>query len=120
MQASGTSVTMISQCSERWAVTPAACTTEAIGSTMAAEIKPWTAPESTLAMATSQIGQGACTRSSISLVKPNSCAIASAIDCTPWNMIEIPTTPGTRIVAKSDSAPRPLPPPTPWPILGNT
>ena len=29
--------------------------------------------------------------------------MASAMDCTPWNMMEIPTTPGTRIVAKSDS-----------------
>ena len=61
---------------------------------MAADIMPWAAPDSTLAIATSQIGQGACTRSSISRVKPNSCAMASAIDCTPWNMTEIPTTPG--------------------------
>ena len=103
MHASGTSVMMIHQCSVMWAVTPAACTTEAIGSTMIAEMTPCTAPDSTLAMATSQIGQGACTRSSISLVKPNSWAIASAMDCTPWNMMEIPTTPGTRMVAKSDS-----------------
>ncbi len=65
---------------------------------------PWAAPDSTLAMATSQMGHGACTRSSISRVKPNSCAMARAIDCTPWNMTEIPTTPGTRIVANADSA----------------
>ena len=68
MHASGTNVTMIHQCSARWACTPGACTTEAIGSTMAADSRPWAAPESTLAMATSQIGQGACTRSSISRV----------------------------------------------------
>ena len=37
-------------------------------------------------------------------VKPNSCAMARAIDCTPWNMTEIPTTPGTRMVANADSA----------------
>ena len=46
-------------------------------------------------------------------------AMVSAIDCTPWNMIEIPTTPGTKIVAKAVDAPGP-PPPTAWPILGNT
>ena len=34
MQASGTRVRMIHQCSDRWACTPGACTTEAIGSTM--------------------------------------------------------------------------------------
>src|ERR1700684_2761224 len=119
MHASGTSVMMIHQCSEMWAVTPAACTTEAIGSTMAAEMMPCTAPDSTLAMATSQIGQGACTRSSISRVKPNSCAIARAIDCTPWNMIEIPTTPGTRMAAKPDSAAVPCPP-MPCPIFGKS
>ena len=43
-----------------------------------------------------------------------------AIDCTPWNMTEIPTTPGTRIVANADSAAGPLPPPMPWPIFGKT
>ena len=103
-QASGTSVTMIHQCSVRWACTPGACTIDAIGSTMIADSTPWAAPDSTLAMATSQIGHGAWTRSSISRVKPNSWAMARAIDCTPWNMIEIPTTPGTRIVAKADWA----------------
>jgi hypothetical protein len=46
--------------------------------------------------------------------------MASAIDCTPWNMTEIPTTPGTRMVAKADSAAVPFPPPMPWPIFGNT
>ena len=111
---------MIHQCSVRWACTPGACTTEAIGSTMIADSTPWAAPDSTLAMATSQIGQGACTRSSISRVKPNSWAMASAIDCTPWNMIEIPTTPGTRMVAKADSCAGAVPPPMPWPIFGKT
>src|SRR4029077_9984874 len=99
MHASGTKVRMIHQCSVRWASTPGACTTDAIGSTMAADSIPWAAPDSTLAIATSQIGQGAWTRSSISRVKPNSCAMFSAIDCTPWNMTEIPTTPGTRMGA---------------------
>ena len=51
---------------------------------------------------------------------PLSCiAMASAIDCTPWNITEIPTTPGTRIVANDDDAPAPLPP-MPWPISGKT
>ena len=35
-------------------------------------------------------------------------------------MIEIPTTPGTSTVANADSATLPPPPPTPWPIVGNT
>ncbi len=70
-------------------------------------------------MATSQMGQGACTRSSISRVKPNSCAMARAIDCTPWNMTEMPTTPGTRMVANADSAAAPCPP-MPCPIFGKT
>ena len=85
-----------------------------------AEIRPWTAPESTLAMATSQMGHGACTRSSISRVKPNSCDMMRATDWTPWNRIEMPTTPGTRRVAKADSAAGPPPPPMPWPIFGKT
>ena len=46
--------------------------TSAIGSTITAETTPWAAPERTFAIATSQIGQGACTRSSISRVNPNS------------------------------------------------
>src|SRR5579863_5557856 len=117
--ASGTNVTMIHQCSVRWASTPGACTTEAMGSTMIADSTPWAAPDNTLAIATSQMGHGAWTRSSISRVKPNSCAIASAIDCTPWNMTEIPTTPGTRIVANADCCTVPCPP-MPWPIFGNT
>ena len=75
---------------------------------------------STLAIATSQMGQGAWTRSSISRVKPNSCAMASAIDCTPWNITEIPTTPGTRTVANADCAAVPCPPPMPCPIFGKT
>src|SRR5215470_19791452 len=100
--ASGTNVRMISQCSDRCASTPGACTTEAIGRTMIADRTPCAAPDSTLAMATSQMGHGAWTRSSISRVKPNSCAIASAIDCTPWNMTEMPITPGSRIVANAD------------------
>ena len=86
---------------------------------MIADSTPWAAAESTLAMATSQIGQGACTRSSISLVKPNSWDMASAIDCTPWNITEIPTTPGTRMVANADCAVVPWPP-IPCPIFGNT
>ncbi len=118
-QASGTNVTISHQCRVRCASTPGACTTAAIGRTMTADSTPWAAPDSTLAMATSQIGQGACTRSSISRVKPNSWAMLSAMDCTPWNMTEIPTTPGTRIVANADCWASPWPP-MPWPILGNT
>src|ERR1017187_3781906 len=57
-QAIGTSVTMIHQCRAMCACTPDAWTTEAIGSTMTADSTPWAAPESTLAMATSQMGQG--------------------------------------------------------------
>ena len=71
-------------------------------------------------MATSQMGHGACTRSSISRVKPNSWAMLRAMDCTPWNMTEIPTTPGTSTVANADSAAMPPPPPMPWPIFGKT
>ena len=43
----------------------------------------------------------------------------SAMDCTPWNMIEMPTTPGTSTVAKL-AAPSAWLPPTAWPILGKT
>lgn len=67
-QAGSTTVTITPQCSDRWASTPLAWTTEAMGRTSVAEMGPWTAPDSTLAMATSQIGHGACTRSSISRV----------------------------------------------------
>ena len=76
-------------------------------------------PAAQSAIATSQIGQGAWTRSSISRVKPNSWAMARAMDCTPWNMTEMPTTPGTRIVAKADCCTGPRPP-MPCPIFGNT
>jgi hypothetical protein len=44
--------------------------------------------------------------------------ICRATDCTPWNMIEIPTTPATSTVA-NPAAPA-CRPPTDWPILGNT
>jgi len=70
-------------------------------------------------MATSQMGQGAWTRSSISRVKPNSWAIARAMDCTPWNMIEIPTTPAPGWSRSRDSAAVPCPP-MPCPIFGKT
>ena len=116
----GTSVRMRSQCKLICASTPAACTTEAMGRTIAAESKPWAPPEMTLEMATSQIGHGACTRSSISRVNPNSCASGIATAWMPWNMIERPTTPGTRTVAKADSAAAPPPPPMPCPIFGKT
>ena len=86
---------------------------------MIADSTPCAAPESTFAIATSQIGQGACTRSSISRVKPNSWAMASAMDCTPWNMTEMPTTPGTRMVANADCCAEPCPP-MPCPIFGKT
>ncbi len=66
------------------------------------------------------MGHGACTRSSISRVNPNSVANCMATAWTPWNMIEIPTTPGTSTVAKADSAAGVLPPPMPCPILGKT
>ena len=67
------------------------------------------------------MGQGACTRSSISRVKPNSWASGIATAWIPWNMIESPTTPGTSTVANADSAPgMPLAAPIPCPIFGNT
>ena len=118
----GTRVRINNQCRLMWASTPPACTTEAMGRTMMAEITPCMAPDKTLAMATSQMGHGAWTRSSISRVKPNSCAICSATAWTPWNMMEIPTTPGTSTVANADEAAPPPPPvpPTAWPILGKT
>ena len=52
----------------RWACTPLAWITDAIGNTMAAAIRPCTAPAITLPTATSHTGMGARTRSSISLV----------------------------------------------------
>jgi hypothetical protein len=75
----------------------------------------------TFEMATSQMGQGAWTRSSISRVNPNSCASCMATAWMPWNMMASPTTPGTSTVAKSDSAAGlPLVAPMPWPIFGKT
>ena len=103
-QARGTSVRMIAPVQVEWASTPAAWMTEAMGSTMTAEIKPWMAPERTLAAATSQMGHGAWTRSSISRVNPNSWDICKATGCTPWNMTEIPTTPGMSTVANAEDA----------------
>ena len=121
MQDSGTRVRIRPQCRLIWASTPAACTTDAIGKTMAAEMSPCAPPEMTLEMATSQMGQGAWTRSSISRVKPNSCASGMATAWMPWNMMDRPTTPGTSTVAKADSAPgTPLAPPMPCPIFGKT
>ena len=38
----------------------------------------------------------------------------------PWNMMAMPTTPGTSTVANADWPACPLPPPTPWPMVGNT
>ena len=88
---------------------------------MIAEMSPCAAPEMTLDMATSQIGQGAWTRSSISRVKPNSWASGMATAWMPWNMMDNPTTPGTSTVANADSAPgTPLAPPMPCPIFGKT
>ena len=98
---------MIAQCKVRCASTRAACTTAASGSTMRADSSPWHVPDSTLAIATSQMGHGAWTRSSISRVNPNSWDIWSATDWTPWNMIEMPTTPATSTVANDDSPPGP-------------
>ena len=56
---SGTSVRIRPQCRLICASTPAACTTDAMGKTMVAEIRPWAAPEMTFEIATSQMGQGA-------------------------------------------------------------
>ena len=47
-------------------------------------------------------------------------AMASAIDWTPWNITEMPTTPGTSTVANADSSAGRALPPTAWPILGKT
>ena len=77
-QAIGITVSRIAQVTVKWTCTPSAWTTAAIGNTITAEMTPWTAPESTFAIATSQMGHGACTRSSISRVNPNSVAIGSA------------------------------------------
>ena len=66
--ASGISVSTTSQFTDRCACTPEACTTAAIGNTITAASNPCAAPESTFESATSQIGHGACTRSSISRV----------------------------------------------------
>jgi len=45
--------------------------------------------------------------------------MVSATDCTPWKRIEMPTTPGTRMVANADWAAGAAPP-IPWPIFGKT
>ena len=45
-----------------------ACTTAAIGNTIAAASIPWIAPNATFSSATSDTGSGASTRSSISFV----------------------------------------------------
>ena len=46
--------------------------------------------------ATIDTGSGASTRSSISLVYPNSCTMGRATAWMPWNMMDSPTTPATR------------------------
>jgi hypothetical protein len=66
MQASGASVSRTGQFTCR--CTGLAGTTAAIGNTMSAAIKPWMAPDVTLASATIDTGSGASTRSSISFV----------------------------------------------------
>ena len=118
--ARGTSVSTTNQWMWRCASAPRAWMTAAMGNTMAAAMMPCTAPDSTFAMATSQMGHGAWTRSSISRVKPNSDDSCMATAWMPWNMIEMATTPGTSTVANAASAATPLPPPTPWPMRGNT
>ena len=87
---------------------------------MTADDQPWAAPDSTLAMATSQIGHGACTRSSISRVKPNS-----------WDMLQGDGLDALEHDRDADHAGHqdrgerrlgrvPPPPPMPWPIFGKT
>ena len=105
MHASGTKVTMIHQCRVRWACHPGRVhDLEAIGSTMAiAEQALGGAWRKHLGHGhqpdrAGRLDPGPRSRG----WKPNSCAMASAIDCTPWNMTEIPTTPGTKMVAKAD------------------
>ena len=66
--ASGVSVTSTSQCTWRLMWIWLACTTAAIGNTIAAASSPWIAPKMTFSSATSDTGSGASTRSSISLV----------------------------------------------------
>src|SRR5579875_4128814 len=117
-QMRGSRVTTTAQLMEKSAWTPGECTTLAIGKTMTAAMRPWTSPKRTLDPATSHTGHGAWTRSSISRVNPNSVDSCRATAWTPWNMVEIPTTPGTSTVANpADPA---APPPTDWPICGKT
>ena len=52
----------------------------ATGSTNSAEIIPCSTPETIFSAATSQIGTGARSRSSISFVHPKSCTIGRATD----------------------------------------
>ena len=59
-------------------LSPGLAADHAMGRTMAAEMRPWAPPEITFDIATSQIGHGAWTRSSISWVKPNSWASCMA------------------------------------------
>jgi len=52
----------------------------ATGSTNSADTTPWSTPETIFSAATSQIGTGASSLSSISFVQPKSCTIGSATD----------------------------------------
>jgi len=99
------------------ASTPEACTTDAIGKTISAAMRPCTEPERTFDIADEPDRTGGLNAVLDLSVKPNSWDIVSAIDWTPWNMTEMPTTPGTSTVAKP-AAPRALEPPTAWPIFG--
>ena len=80
-RANGVRVSRMSQLT--WMCTGVAGTTAAIGNTSNAANRPLSMPAVILPSATSEMGSGASTRSSISFVYPNSCTRGSATDWMP-------------------------------------
>ena len=87
---------------------------------MAADRTAWAAPDRTLAMATSQIGHGAWTRSSISRVNPNSWDIGQGDGLDPLEHDRDPDDARARGWWRTQTPAVVPPPPIPWPILGKT
>ena len=96
---------------------PRACTRYTIGKTTPAATSDCTAPAAIFSSPTIQTGTGASTRSSISLLKLNSCTSGSATAWMPWKLIATAMRPGTRTVVNDTPA---GPSRKPWPIFGKT
>ncbi len=121
MHAGGMIVSRVSQWTVRWAWTPLAWTTAAIGNTMAAA-------DHALDGAREHLGHGdephRARRLHPVLDLPGVAELLGQTIATawmPWNMMEMPTTPGTRMVANADSPdPRRRRCRSPWPMVGKT